>query len=57
MVCFSEFLTPSIFGDNDFFNFISFLMIFSATEALIGQVQVLFGHQKQWNPPSGFGLP
>ncbi len=32
-------------------------MIFSATEALIGQVQVLFGHQKQWNPPFGFGLP
>jgi hypothetical protein len=32
-------------------------MIFSATDALIGGVQVLFGHQKQRSPPLGFSLP
>jgi len=34
-----------------------FLMILSAPNASIRGVQVLFGHQKQWSPPLGSGLP
>jgi hypothetical protein len=33
-----------------------FLMIFNALNAPIERVQILFKHQKQWNPPLGFNL-
>jgi hypothetical protein len=33
-----------------------FLMFFSALDAPIGGVQILFNHQKQWSLPLGFGL-
>jgi len=32
-------------------------MIFSASDVPRKGVQIFFGHQKQWNPPYGFGLP
>jgi hypothetical protein len=32
-------------------------MIFTASNAPIKEIQVLFGHQKQGNPPLGSGLP
>jgi hypothetical protein len=32
-------------------------MIFNVLDVPIGGVQVLFGHQKQQNPPLEFGLP
>jgi len=57
VVCFFEFLTPSILGGYNFFNSIPSLRIFSAPHVPIKGVQIFFGHQKQWNPPLGFGLP
>jgi ABC-type enterochelin transport system permease subunit len=44
VICFFELLTPSIMGNYNFFNFISFLMIFGVP---IGGVQVLLRHQNQ----------
>jgi hypothetical protein len=32
-------------------------MIVSVSDVPRGEVQVLFGHQKQWSPPLGSGLP
>jgi hypothetical protein len=54
---FFEFLTPSPLKGHNFLNSTSFLMIFSALEAPIRGVQVLFRHWKQWRPPFRFGLP
>jgi hypothetical protein len=54
---FFEFLTPSILRGHNFFNSISFFTIFSALDAPIGGVQVLFRRKKKWSPPLGFGLP
>ncbi len=54
---FNEFLTPFILGGHNFFYYISFLTIFNAPKVPIKRIQVLFGHQKQWNPPLGFSLP
>jgi len=48
---------PSILRGHNFLNSIPFWKKFSALGALIGKVQVLFRHQKQWNPPLGYGLP
>jgi hypothetical protein len=47
MVCYFERLIAFTLEGNNFFNSISFLMIFSVPYAAIGGVQVLFGHQKQ----------
>ncbi len=44
-------------GGHNFLNSNPFLIIFSASDALIGEVQVLFGPQKQQSPPLGSGLP
>ncbi len=57
MVCFSKFLIPSILRGHNFLKFIPFLTIFSTPNVLIRRVEVLFRHQKKWNPPLGFGLP
>jgi hypothetical protein len=54
---FFKFLTPFTLKGHKFLNYISFLTIFSALDAPIGGVQVLFKHIKQWSPPLGFGLP
>jgi hypothetical protein len=54
---FFEFFDPFYFEGCNFLNFISFLMIFSAPNVPIREVQVLFGHHKQGNPPLGSGLP
>jgi hypothetical protein len=48
---FFEFLTSSGLGGHNFINSIMFLMTFCAPKAKIGGFQVLFGHQKQQNPP------
>jgi hypothetical protein len=50
-------LDPFTLGCCNFFNSISFLTIFSAQDVPIGGIQVLFKHQKQWNPPLGSSLP
>jgi hypothetical protein len=39
----------------NFFNSIPFWTIFSAPNAPIRVVQILIGHQKQWNLLFGFG--
>ncbi len=49
-------LTPSTLGGHNFFNSISFFMIFKTLEMPIGGVKILFRHQKQWKLPLGFGL-
>jgi len=54
---FFEFLNPSTLRGHNFFNSIMFLKILNALNTLIGGVQVLFKHQKQWNPPLGCGMP
>ncbi len=56
VVCFFE-LTLFYFGSHNFFNSVSFLMIFNVTNAPRGGVQVLFRHKKKWSLPLGFGLP
>jgi len=43
------------FGGGITFSILLFLTIFGALEVLIRGGQVLFGHQKQWNLPLGFG--
>jgi hypothetical protein len=50
VVCFFVFVTPSILGDRNFLNSNLLLTIFSALDAQIGGVQVLFGHQKTMKP-------
>jgi hypothetical protein len=50
-------LDPSILGDLIFLNFIPFLTIISTPDASVGEVQILFGHQKQQSPPLGSSLP
>jgi hypothetical protein len=40
MVCFFEFFIPSTLGGHNFLNFISFLTIFNAPNALIGMFKV-----------------
>jgi hypothetical protein len=44
-------IDPLYLGGRNFFNSIPFLTIFNAPHALIGGVQVFFGHHKQWSPP------
>ncbi len=56
MVCFFEFLTPSILKGYNFFNSIPFLTIFGALDALIGGFQVLFKQQKYLSPPLALPL-
>jgi hypothetical protein len=51
VVCFFEFLTPYTWKGRNFFNSIIFLMIFSALNAPIGKVQVLFRHQNNGAVP------
>jgi hypothetical protein len=41
---------------HNFLNSIPFFTIFNALNMLIGGVQVLFKHKKQWNPSLGSGL-
>jgi hypothetical protein len=48
---FSEFLTPSTLGDHNFLVFSVFSTTLSVLDAPKGGLQVLFGHQKQKNPP------
>jgi hypothetical protein len=48
---FSEFLTPFTLWGHNFLIFNLFLTIFSVLDAPRGGLQVLFGHQKQQNPP------
>jgi len=67
VVCFFWVLGPLYFGVCNFLNCNLFLTIFSASNtfkwifsapnAPIGGVQVLFGHQKQQRPPLGSSLP
>jgi hypothetical protein len=47
---FFKFLTLFTLGGHNVFNFIPFLMIFNATNAPIGGVQIFFGHHKKWKP-------
>jgi len=48
---------PLYFEGHNFLNYISFVTIFSALDAPIGKIQVLFKHQKQWNLPLRSGMP
>jgi hypothetical protein len=69
MVCFFEFLIFSIVGSHNFFNPISFLMIFSVPNVPIGEVQVCLetknnealpldsAYPKHFNVQSPAGLP
>jgi hypothetical protein len=50
-------LDPLTLGGCNVFNYNPFLTIFSAPNAPIEGVQVLFGHQKQQSPPLGISLP
>jgi hypothetical protein len=54
---FFEFLTPLYFGGCNFLNSNPFLIILSAPNVQIKEVQVLSTHKKQWSPPLGSGLP
>jgi hypothetical protein len=54
---FFEFFIPFTLGGYNFFNSIPFSTIFSVLDVPIGGVQVLFGHQKQWNPPLELSPP
>jgi hypothetical protein len=44
-------------GACNFFKLTPFLTIFTVSDVPINGVQILFDHQKQWNPPLGSGLP
>jgi hypothetical protein len=57
MVCILELLNPYTLGDLNFLIRDSFSNIVSVSDAPKEEVQVLFGHQKQWSPPLGSGLP
>jgi len=48
---FLELLTPFTWGGHNFLISNSFWMIFSVLDVPRGGLQVLFGHQKQQNPP------
>jgi len=48
---FFEFFDPSILRGHNFINSIPFYTMFCALNMLIGGIQVLFRHQKQWIPP------
>jgi hypothetical protein len=50
VVCFFEFLTPFILGAV-IFSFHLFSTIVSVLDARIEGVHILFGHQKERNPP------
>jgi hypothetical protein len=54
---FFVFLKPSTLQGHKIFNFNLLSTIFSVSDAPIGGVQVLFGHQKQQSPPLGSGVP
>jgi hypothetical protein len=60
-VRFSDLLSsiPNTFtlGGHKFLIFNPFLMILSVSDVSRGGAQVMFGHQKQWSPPLGSGLP
>jgi hypothetical protein len=47
VVCFFEFFTPFTLGGHNFLNSNIFLTIFNAPNVPMGEIQVLFGHQKQ----------
>jgi hypothetical protein len=49
-------LDPFILGGCNFLIFNPFSMIVSVSDAPRGEVQVLFGHQKQWSHPLGIQL-
>jgi hypothetical protein len=51
MVFFFEFLTPFTLGDDNFLISNLFLRVLSVLDMPRGGIQVLFGHQKQQNPP------
>jgi hypothetical protein len=57
MIYFFEFLTPFTLGGRNFLISNPFSTIVSVSDASGKGVQVLFGHQKQWNLPLGFGMP
>jgi hypothetical protein len=57
VLCFYEFLTPFTLGAHNIFNFISFLTIFSALEAPIGGVQVLFENKNNGALPLDMACP
>jgi len=57
VVCFYKFLTPFTLGGRNFLISNQFLTIVSVSDVPRGGVQVLFGHQKQRNPPFGSSLP
>jgi len=48
---------PFTLGVRIFSFLIFFLTIVSVSDVPRGWVQDLLGHQKQWNPPLGSGLP
>jgi len=51
-------LDPSTLGEHNFLISNPFLKKISASNAPTREgIQVLFGAQKQWSPPFGFGLP
>jgi len=51
-----QFLTPSTLRGCNFFISNPFFKTFSGLDTPKEGIQVLFGHQKQGNPPLGFGL-
>jgi hypothetical protein len=53
---FFKFLTSFTLGGRNFLIFNSLLMIVSVSDMPRGGVQVMFGHQQQWNPPFGSSL-
>jgi hypothetical protein len=54
---FFQFMTLFTLRGHNFLNFISFLTIFNAPDASIGEAQLLFAHQKQQSLPLLSGLP
>ncbi len=54
---FFEFLTLFSLRGHNFLISNPLLTIVSVSDASRGGVQIWFGHQKQWRPPFGSGLP
>jgi hypothetical protein len=54
---FFQFLKTFTLRGCNFLNSNPFLRIFSASDAPKGEVQILFGHKKQWSPPVEISLP
>jgi len=54
---FFEFSTPFSLGGHNVVIYNLFSIIVSVLDVARGEGQVLFGHQKQWSSPLGFGLP